>query len=97
MNSMLWESEIFIDYKGGYNMREKNLSLDKLPIGEKCVVKRILSDGRLRRRMMDLGIVYGTEIEAIQSSPSGDPVAYGIRGAVIAIRSEDAKKIIIRM
>ena len=78
-------------------MREKILSLDKLPIGKKGMVKKVLSDGRLRRRMMDLGIVYGTEIEAIQSSPAGDPVAYGIRGAVIAIRSEDAKKIIIRM
>ena len=94
---MLWESEVIIDYKGGYNMEERNLSLDKLPIGERCRVKRVLSDGRLRRRMMDLGIVYGTEIEALQSSPSGDPIAYGIRGAVIAIRNEDAKKIIIKI
>ena len=44
MNSMLWESENFIGYKGGHNMREKNLSLDKLPIGEKSEVKRLLSD-----------------------------------------------------
>ena len=76
-------------------MKYESLSLDKLPIGSKCRVCDVLSDGKMRRRMMDLGIVSGTQIEALQSSPSGDPVAYGIRGAVIAIRSEDAKKIIV--
>ena len=45
--------------------------------------------------MLDLGIIYDTEVEALQKSPSGDPVAYYIRGAVIALRSDEASKIIV--
>lgn len=44
---------------------------------------------------MDLGLVANTLVETIGKSPSGDPTAYYIRGAVIAIRDEDASKIIV--
>jgi len=47
--------------------------------------------------MLDLGLVNGTNIEALHKSPSGDPVAYYIRGSVIALRSEDAQKIFVRL
>ncbi len=69
------------------------LSLNKLPIGKKGVVTALLSSGIERRRMLDLGVVQGTTIEALQRSPSGDPIAYFIRGAVIALRDEDANKV----
>lgn len=73
----------------------KNVPLNELEIGGKGKVKILLSKGIERRRMLDLGLVKGTEVEALQKSPSGDPVAYFIRGTVIALRSEDAAKIII--
>jgi ferrous iron transport protein A len=38
--------------------------------------------------MLDLGIIDGTEIEPLYKSPSGNPIAYLIRGAVIALRSD---------
>jgi DtxR family Mn-dependent transcriptional regulator len=47
--------------------------------------------GLERRRMMDLGIIPGTEINVEMRSPSGDPTAYRIRGAVIALRSEQSR------
>ncbi|WP_422784993.1 FeoA family protein [Ruminiclostridium sufflavum] len=68
-----------------------------LPIGKKGRVKALCSDGTIRRRMLDLGLITGTEVEALQKSPSGDPVAYHIRGAVIALRSEEASKILIEV
>lgn len=74
---------------------EKTVSLNELEIGKKGTVQILLSKGNERRRMLDLGLVKGTHVEALQKSPSGDPVAYFIRGAVIALRSEDAAKIII--
>lgn len=64
--------------------------------GESAVVQSLLSGGTIRRRLLDLGLVEGTKIQCIQKSPFGDPVAYGIRGAVIALRSEDTNKILIR-
>lgn len=49
--------------------------------------------GTERRRMMDLGILPGTEIYAEMTAPGGDPTAYRVRGALIALRSEQAEMI----
>ena len=46
--------------------------------------------GADRRRMMDLGILPGTMIDVEMTSPSGDPTAYKVRGALIALRKEQA-------
>ena len=72
-------------------------TLGNLPIGHIGEVVSLESEGTERRRMLDLGLIQGTKIEALQKSPSGDPIAYFIRGAVIALRIEDANKILIRM
>lgn len=47
--------------------------------------------GPQRRRLLDLGVVPGTRVEAELVSPSGDPVAYRLRGALIALRREQAE------
>ena len=73
------------------------MSLNQLPLGRKANVSALTSDGVIRRRMLDLGIVDGTEIEPLYKSPSGNPVAYLIRGAVIALRSDVSEKIIVTM
>ncbi len=70
-------------------------NLNKVPIGKKCIVKDLTSSKKERRRMLDLGIVKNTNIEVLYKSPVGDPIAYFIRGAVIALRSEDASKILV--
>jgi ferrous iron transport protein A len=76
-------------------MNERLISLNLLPLGKKAKVKVLTSDGTIRRRMLDLGLISDTEVEALQKSPSGDPIAYHIRGAVIALRSEEASKILV--
>lgn len=76
-------------------MNKKKKSLNKLELGKKANVESLQSSGNERRRMLDLGLVKDTSVEALYKSPSGDPTAYYIRGAVIALREEDARKIII--
>ncbi len=71
------------------------LSLNALPLGHKGTVLALSCEGKERRRMLDLGFVQGTTVEALHLSPSGDPTAYFIRGAVIALRGEDAAKILV--
>jgi ferrous iron transport protein A len=78
-------------------MNINQISLNQLPIGEKANVAMLTSGGTARRRMLDLGIIDGTEIEPLYKSPSGDPVAYLIRGAVIALRSDASEKIMVSM
>lgn len=67
---------------------------DLLP-GQTGVVAELYSTGLERRRMMDLGIVPGTAIQAELRSPLGDPVAYRVRGALVALRREQAQLIAI--
>ena len=73
----------------------KLMPLHHLALGACGKVSQLTADGNTRRRMLDLGLTHGTRVEALQKSPSGDPTAYFIRGAVIALRSEDAGKILI--
>ncbi len=73
------------------------IPLNLLPLGGKAKVKALVSDGNTRRRLLDLGLISDTIVEAIQKSPSGDPTAYHIRGAVIALRCEEANKILVEV
>ena len=52
--------------------------------------------GAERNRLLDLGLVPGTQVTLILTSPAGGPSAYRIRGASIALRREQADKILIR-
>ncbi len=65
-------------------------TLADLQPGQLGTVKMLYSEGLERRRMMDLGIVPGTVITAELHSPLRDPVAYRVRGALIALRREQA-------
>ncbi len=71
-------------------------TLDLLSIGKKAKISSLSSKGIQRRRMLDLGLVQGAEIQAIFESPSKNPVAYFVKGTVIALRNEDAKNILIK-
>lgn len=73
------------------------IPLNLIPIGSTARVKELTAEGISRRRMLDLGLVAGTRVEALRKSPSGDPIAYEIRGAVIALRSEEACKILVEL
>lgn len=70
-------------------------SLNDIKPGETARIKQLLSTGSIRRRLLDIGLVEDTLIECIGKSPAGDPTAFLIRGAVIAIRSEDCNNILI--
>lgn len=64
--------------------------LHDLPAGKTGIVRDLLATGSTRRRLLDIGITQGTKATCLFQSPSGDPKAYFIRGAVIALRTEDA-------
>lgn len=74
----------------------QSFSLNDMKPGERAVVSQLKSTGSIRRRLLDIGLVENTEVECLGRSPGGDPTAFLIRGAVIAIRSEDCVNILIR-
>lgn len=72
--------------------------LNSLDIGETAEVIALSRKcrGAERRRFMDLGILPGTKIVAQMRSPGGDPTAYIIRDALIALRSDQASLIQVK-
>ena len=73
------------------------ISLKEMQPGQRAYVKKLLASGSIRRRLLDIGLVEGTEIKCVGKSPAGDPSAFYIRGAVIAIRSEDSSNVIAEL
>ncbi len=71
-------------------------TLNDIKVGERVTVGELRMHGTMRRRLLDIGLTEGAVVECIGRSPAGDPTAYLIRGAVIAIRSEDAREIPLR-
>ncbi len=71
------------------------ISLNQLAPGQSAKVKELKTAGSMRRRLLDLGLIAHTEVMCLGRSPLGDPSAYLIRGAVIAIRTKDSQNIII--
>ena len=71
--------------------------LSDVSIGNKCIVKKIYNDINIKRRFYDLGLIPNVEIEVVFKSPFGDPTAYLIKGSIIAIRDDDAKKVEVEL
>ena len=67
--------------------------LSRLRDGERAQVTGIAGAGDMGRRPRDMGLVRGTQVECLLHSPFGDPAAYRIRGAVVALRREDSRRV----
>lgn len=71
-------------------------TLNDIKLNDTVIIDSLNCTGKLHRRFLDLGIIPGTKITPVFSSIFNDPIAYEVRGSVITIRNEDAKKINIK-
>ena len=74
---------------------KQSIPLHTLKEGEQGHILQLCVSGSLRRRLQDIGMIEGTQIDCVQKSPWGNPVAYDVRGAIIALRTQDAAKILV--
>ncbi len=72
-------------------------TLDQLAEGSSAVVVRIAGQGAVRRRIMDMGITRGVEIELVKAAPLGDPLEYLVRGYHLSLRRSEAQMIEVEM
>lgn len=72
-------------------------TLDMVSTGELATVMAVNTQLSLKQRLYDIGLVPGTKIKVVHQSPSGNPRAYLVRGAVIALRNCDAQNICVRV
>lgn len=74
-------------------MKRQYIDLHQLPLNENGIIEEIKCSTGIKRRLLDLGLVKGTNIVPVLISASGDPRAFYVRGTTIAIRREDAENI----
>lgn len=71
------------------------IQLGELPKGNGASILGITHSGSMRRRLTDIGFTRGTPVFCLGKGPLGDPIAYYIKGTVIALRREDADRITV--
>jgi len=64
-------------------------------MGESAYVQGVEAESAMSRRLMDLGLIRGTRVTCVLRNRTGDLAAYSIRGAVIALRAEDARGVLL--
>lgn len=68
-------------------------TLKQTKIGETVTVVKLHGEGAVRRRIMDMGITKGAEINVRKVAPLGDPVEITVRGYELSLRRADAEMI----
>ncbi len=78
-------------------MADRVMELNQLPEGASGEIVSLNSVGSVRNRMLDLGLVPQTLVTAVHRSPLGDPVAFLVRGTVIALRAEESQQVLVKL
>ena len=68
-------------------------TLDIFTIGESGIVKKVIADGNIKRRLFDMGITPGAEVYLRKKAPLGDPIEITLRGYELTLRKADAELI----
>lgn len=68
----------------------ERISLRRLPQGRKAVIAAVLAEGELGRRIRDMGLMPGTEVEVVGRAPMKDPVALRLNGFTLSLRNSEA-------
>jgi len=74
---------------------EKKLS--ELKPGEKGIILRVEGSGATKRRILDMGLVRGTEIKVIRRAPLGDPVEFLLKGYNLSLRKSEGDNVYVRV
>jgi len=69
--------------------------LSELKPGEKGVIARIEGLGVVRKRLLDMGLVKGTEITVIRKAPLGDPVEFLLKGYNLSLRKKESDSVYV--
>ncbi|MCL1889778.1 MAG: ferrous iron transport protein A [Desulfovibrionaceae bacterium] len=72
------------------------ISLRQMPTGRKAIIAAIRTEGELGRRLRDLGLIPGAELEVLGRAPLQDPVALRLNGFTLSLRNNEADLISVR-
>ncbi|MCI5745695.1 MAG: ferrous iron transport protein A [Erysipelotrichaceae bacterium] len=72
-------------------------SLDNFKVGDKGVVTMVNGEGKLRRRLFDMGITPGAQIILKKKAPLGDPIEITLRGYELTLRKSEACLVLLEI
>ena len=73
------------------------LPLSQLKVGQRAIVVRVSGKGAVKQRMMDMGLVPGSEVQVVRMAPLGDPIEFEVKGYRLSLRKSEAKAIIVEV
>ncbi len=68
-------------------------TLNQLEPGERATIVKVGGEGPVRRRILDMGVVSGADIEVVRVAPLGDPVEFRIKGYNLSLRKSEAQNV----
>jgi Fe2+ transport system protein FeoA len=71
--------------------------LDKIEKGETGLVRSVEGDGKVRRRLFDMGVTPGAKVTLRKKAPFGDPIEITIRGYELSLRKAEAELVNIEV
>jgi ferrous iron transport protein A len=71
------------------------MKLSELKAGDRAQVSSVAAEPAVRRRLMDLGLVRGTELELLRFAPLGDPIEISCNGLLLTMRRNEADGITV--
>ncbi len=71
--------------------------LDKIEKGETGLVRSVEGDGKVRRRLFDMGVTPGAKVTLRKKAPLGDPIEITIRGYELSLRKAEAELVNIEV
>lgn len=77
--------------------KSDSLTLDQLQIGQSGVVTKVAGEGKIRRRLLDMGLTPGAVVFLRKTAPLGDPIQINLRGFELTLRKVEAQNISIKL
>ena len=72
-------------------------TLDNFAIGERGVIKSVGGEGKIRRRLFDMGVTPGAEVMLRKKAPLGDPIEVTMRGYELTLRKTEAACVMLEV
>jgi Fe2+ transport system protein FeoA len=73
------------------------MTLKSVQPGNRVIVQKLTGHGKIKRRLMDMGIIPGTEMEVQKTAPLGDPLEIKFKGYNLSLRREEADMIVVEV
>lgn len=71
--------------------------LNEFKVGEEGKILKVEAEGKIKRRLFDMGVTPGANVRLVKFAPLGDPIEVNLRGYELSLRKDEASKVIVEV